>query len=688
MPRHSSSGVVIERRSYLHANCSYQCTEEDETSLGTMAGTLSRTPGKLLHDFLKRSNVSILTNGLKTSSHLGSEKIVIPSRIKRSSTDILEALASTVSRDLSGPHYKYHDDPYLTPASNLVKRTFSLSKEAGRKAARWIRDENASLFTHRPEEPFIQAFFPKITYNEESNVSEETLRNLIRMGSVSDAITVYQLSQSKGIELSDQVRQELLELVAYYNCEDPLDEDWVEERWYRQGVMTVRKTWKDNGLAEELFQSLSNKGSAAYCALIRGMAQYYQVDRAQQLYQECKEKDIPLDADTYNSLIRVASYMRDAFELRWQLVKELLTSMAESGISPNLGTLNCTLEALGQVASWRQARHLSLQVMSEFHGLGIQPSLATYYYLLTIHCRERGPISHILIDILDEIEGKEFTIQDIKDTFFFVTAMDVSRNHLQSLDVAQRVDKMLHTGNNYSLIGDAYKESIYYRHYFALACSSLTIEDFMETYNELVPHIYTPEPGVMEEVLKSVKVHEALQYLPQLWSDIIVFDQTYRERLLSLVLSAMTNHQPSDENDQLTQQLATIAWDVWTRVQEQDETRHNKVVWTGQMIGDLLTTLVHCKEYKKALLLLKEANINAHKILGAVPINALQTLNKAAIDKKDAETSVNTVIYALDSGHHEAGEMVKQLQSELTLSSDHRAKLSAIFGTDLLNDSA
>ena len=60
-----------------------------------------------------------------------------------------------------------------------------------------------------------------------------------------------------------------------------------------------------------------------------------------------------------------------------------------------------------------------------------------------------------------EIEGKSFTIEDQKDTFFFVTAMDICRNHLQDLDLAQKVNALLLTGNNYDLIGDSYKESIY-----------------------------------------------------------------------------------------------------------------------------------------------------------------------------------------------------------------------------------
>lgn len=45
------------------------------------------------------------------------------------------------------------------------------------------------------------------------------------------------------------------------------------------------------------------------------------MDRAWQLYQETLEKGIPLDTETYNSLIRVASFMREGSDLRWKLVK-------------------------------------------------------------------------------------------------------------------------------------------------------------------------------------------------------------------------------------------------------------------------------------------------------------------------------------------------------------------------------
>ena len=43
----------------------------------------------------------------------GPAQIVIPPRVERGPTDILEALAGTVGKDYTAPHYRYHDDPWL-----------------------------------------------------------------------------------------------------------------------------------------------------------------------------------------------------------------------------------------------------------------------------------------------------------------------------------------------------------------------------------------------------------------------------------------------------------------------------------------------------------------------------------------------------------------------------------------------
>lgn len=70
-------------------------------------------------------------------------------------------------------------------------------------------------------------------------------------------------------------------------------------------------------------------------------------------------------------------------------------------------------------------------------------------------------MSTILHDIMREVENKEHFIRDISDTHFFVTAMDICNLHLNDFELAKRVDRLLHIGNNYDLIGDSFKESIY-----------------------------------------------------------------------------------------------------------------------------------------------------------------------------------------------------------------------------------
>lgn len=60
-----------------------------------------------------------------------------------------------------------------------------------------------------------------------------------------------------------------------------------------------------------------------------------------------------------------------------------------------------------------------------------------------------------------EIENKEHKVRDVKDTLFFVNAMEICRTHLSDKDLAKRLDNLLHFGSNYDLIGDSYKESVY-----------------------------------------------------------------------------------------------------------------------------------------------------------------------------------------------------------------------------------
>lgn len=72
-----------------------------------------------------------------------------------------------------------------------------------------------------------------------------------------------------------------------------------------------------------------------------------------------------------------------------------------------------------------------------------------------------GARSNILHSIMKEIENKSFEMRDPKDVFFFVSAMDVCHSHLLDKDLAYKVHELLNYDNNYNMIGDSFKESIY-----------------------------------------------------------------------------------------------------------------------------------------------------------------------------------------------------------------------------------
>lgn len=91
-----------------------------------------------------------------------------------------------------------------------------------------------------------------------------------------------------------------------------------------------------------------------------------------------------------------------------------------------------------------------------------------------------------------------------------------------------------------------------------------------QVYNVLVPHLYVPEPGIMSEVLKHIDANGAVKYFPKIWSDMIIFDHHYRENLVEQLLRGMVNNLELVENE-LVEQFAYVAWDVYKRIDEQDQ---------------------------------------------------------------------------------------------------------------------
>ncbi|XP_067127711.1 small ribosomal subunit protein mS39 [Centruroides vittatus] len=624
---------------------------------------------------------SLTTN--KENNVAVSDDIIIPERIEREPTDILKALASTVGRDYTAPHYKYHDDPFLIPVSNVSKRTYALAKESGKKAARFFLEKYPDSFENNPAQPVIEAFIAPEKITEDTEVTEIMLINCIKQYEVNNSITVYNNLKRKGIEVSQESEQLLLELLCFYNGQEPPPEEYLESQWLqRKGDSETRRLWRQDNLADQIFNDMKEKDAKAYCAFIQGLCKYYQANRAYSLYEEMREKNLCPNVETYNSLISICPFLKENSEARWEMVKQLLFEMAEEGLMPNLYTMNAVLDVVSRFGRIQNAKSLSLEVLAEMKHLNIVPSLGTWYYMLTIFCKEKGPPSPILYEIMEYIEGKEFEICHPKDVYFFVTAMDVCCYHLVDKELAYRIHDLLQHGNNYILIGDSYKESIFYRLFFQLLCHTENIDILFENYNKYVPNIYTPEPSVMEELINAVNLGGEFHYLPQLWSDIITFNHADRERIVQSILSVMAC---TKQNEELQKQFITIAWDIKERIDSQDENRVNRIYWTGQMLDNIIEICLNGNDLAKVWEIMKKLEEKESEVIGIPRLQCLKYVCEAFLEAKSIEKAIFCLHYSLECGYGEIATYLKNNIDKYALTEEHKQILEKNLSATSLN---
>lgn len=114
------------------------------------------------------------------------------------------------------------------------------------------------------------------------------------------------------------------------------------------------------------------------------------------------------------------------------------------------------------------------------------------------------------------------------------------------------------------------QEHVYYRMYLELILATEEFEIFFNLYSKLVPHVTIPEPAVMNAILEALKLHPAqtaMQYIPKLWSHMIMFGHLDREELLENILHLMSVHCKPAPDSSLNAQFAEMALTVWDHIQ-------------------------------------------------------------------------------------------------------------------------
>lgn len=119
------------------------------------------------------------------------------------------------------------------------------------------------------------------------------------------------------------------------------------------------------------------------------MAKHCNVERAMQLFAEAQSNGIVVNTNTYNSVISISHFLKEGYDLRWMFILDMLSNMKTAKVKPNLGTLNAVLGALSAMGGTTISKQNVKKTLAEFSQLGIEPSLASWYYVLITFCKER-----------------------------------------------------------------------------------------------------------------------------------------------------------------------------------------------------------------------------------------------------------------------------------------------------------
>lgn len=286
------------------------------------------------------------------------------------------------------------------------------------------------------------------------------------------------------------------------------------------------------------------------------------------LYTELLNNRLSADVYTFNALIEAKTFIpNEKFEEKWNDILDLLRHMVAQKVKPNLQTFNTTLKCLRKFHSL--GRLPALQILREMKHIGIEPSLATYHHIIHLFYPRGSSIkipSLIIYDIMNELEGRTFSPQDLDDDKFFQSAMTVCSS-LRDLELAYQLHGLLNTGDNRKLIGPDSQRKAYYSKFFSLICSLEQIDVTLKWYKDLIPSVFLPHSQIFIGLLQAVDVANRLEMVPQIWKDSKEYGHTFRGALREEVLMLMARDKHSPE---LQVAFADCAADIKSTYENQD----------------------------------------------------------------------------------------------------------------------
>ncbi|NXJ62682.1 PTCD3 protein, partial [Rostratula benghalensis] len=508
-------------------------------------------------------------------------------------------------QDPTAAHYMFQDDPFLIPRNAANARLYSLSKEAGKNAAKYIIKQFPQYFDKTFAEPNIPCLMPETQTPQIEGVSEEALKERIHLRRVKDSVDLFDQLVQAGTPVSLETTNSLLDLLCFYgdgestlekqeeqkeDLEEPgvnTSEQKAPKTQFRRGLQSSGSRWRENNNAERIFKIMPERNAHSYCTMIRGMVKHGASAKAYDMYMDLLNERHKADVHTFNALITAVPYLKEKFTERWELAKVFLNHMVQQEVQPNLLTFNALLKTLRKCGG--VGRSLALSVVKEMEALDIEPSLATYDHLLFIYYRGVDLSSTgIILEVLDDAEKRSFTPQDPDDGMCF----NISDNlhclslagkccDLKDIKLAYRLNKAMEKGDNWKFL-DMDRLNAYWSKFFSLLCMMEQIDVVLKWYKEMSLSVFYPTPKNILDLLQALDAANHLEVVPSVWeADMKQLGFGRRHDLLEELLSLMSREQHPEE---IQLAFAKCAEDI-KAFHEQTGREQALLDWTGSALG-------------------------------------------------------------------------------------------------------
>ena len=578
----------------------------------------------------------------------------------------------------------------MAPYKGSTKRDFALAKEAGKKSARYILNKHPDLFHHNRiyAEPPITAFQPRAAYNRD-NVTVELLDNLISSYQVTDAINVYGILKEKRKEVSEELRQKLLELVAFHN-EEETEEEGNEARG---ALKPDPPQWKTGGLAEQLYSEGGAASPDARLALLLGYAKFGNKKGAIQMWEECKVNQDPLPLEAYHAYLN--TFNMRGVEKAMIVVKETLTDIQSSNLQPNTETLVCVLKVLlstSQGPEHQQSCQYALDCIAEFRQAGVTISLGVYKMLLDIFVDLKSQQKNmILIDILAAVEGQEmWPASALEDFYFFQRAQQVAM-YLNRPKLAWQINELLLTGNNIALLAHMNSENMYYNQFLQNILQNDSFEQAIELYYKVTPHIWSPTGQYFKNLLSAIHSHGAVQHLGKVYDDMLLSgfggsNNEMKNEMNYQVMQMLERNEPgSSEFTGLSEVWTSIAKRVFDHVETNKDNRNFGLrfnLHAVKICSLCITVQLREAGWEEAGRVFRFCHEQSTVMPGQLDDPVLKTLMDQTVVLKDQELAIEIATYAQTMGSQGAIPLALLVNDKFELEPSQKEYLNKLFATE------